>query len=61
MAARQFRKPANDVADLRHILRLRVVYTVLLKPYTPANIVIGGMSGAMPPVLGWRQSPQRAV
>jgi heme o synthase len=30
-----------------------VVYTVLLKPYTPQNIVIGGMSGAMPPVLGW--------
>jgi protoheme IX farnesyltransferase len=30
-----------------------VVYTVLLKPHTPQNIVIGGMSGAMPPVLGW--------
>ena len=30
-----------------------VVYTVLLKPYTPQNIVIGGASGAMPPVLGW--------
>jgi protoheme IX farnesyltransferase len=30
-----------------------IVYTVLLKPYTPQNIVIGGMSGAMPPVLGW--------
>jgi protoheme IX farnesyltransferase len=30
-----------------------VVYTVLLKPNTPQNIVIGGMSGAMPPVLGW--------
>ena len=30
-----------------------VVYTMLLKPYTPQNIVIGGMSGAMPPVLGW--------
>jgi protoheme IX farnesyltransferase len=30
-----------------------VVYTVLLKPYTPQNIVIGGMSGATPPVLGW--------
>jgi protoheme IX farnesyltransferase len=29
------------------------IYTVLLKPYTPQNIVIGGMSGAMPPVLGW--------
>ncbi len=30
-----------------------VIYTVLLKPNTPQNIVIGGASGAMPPVLGW--------
>jgi protoheme IX farnesyltransferase len=30
-----------------------VVYTVVLKPLTPQNIVIGGASGAMPPVLGW--------
>jgi protoheme IX farnesyltransferase len=30
-----------------------VVYTILLKPRTPQNIVIGGASGAMPPVLGW--------
>ncbi|HUN91519.1 MAG TPA: heme o synthase [Burkholderiaceae bacterium] len=30
-----------------------IVYTVLLKPHTPQNIVIGGISGAMPPVLGW--------
>jgi len=30
-----------------------VVYTVLLKPRTPQNIVIGGAAGAMPPVLGW--------
>jgi heme o synthase len=30
-----------------------VVYTVILKPNTPQNIVIGGTSGAMPPVLGW--------
>jgi protoheme IX farnesyltransferase len=30
-----------------------VVYTVFLKPNTPQNIVIGGASGAMPPVLGW--------
>ncbi len=30
-----------------------LVYTVLLKPATPQNIVIGGASGAMPPVLGW--------
>ncbi|MBV8604023.1 MAG: protoheme IX farnesyltransferase [Pelomonas sp.] len=30
-----------------------VVYTMVLKPLTPQNIVIGGASGAMPPVLGW--------
>ncbi|MGN6527414.1 MAG: heme o synthase [Burkholderiaceae bacterium] len=30
-----------------------IVYTLLLKPRTPQNIVIGGASGAMPPVLGW--------
>src|SRR4029453_19278003 len=30
-----------------------VIYTVILKPMTPRNIVIGGASGAMPPVLGW--------
>ena len=30
-----------------------VVYTVIVKPRTPQNIVIGGASGAMPPVLGW--------
>src|SRR3954470_6046729 len=30
-----------------------IVYTVILKPRTPQNIVIGGASGAMPPLLGW--------
>jgi heme o synthase len=30
-----------------------VIYTVILKPLTPQNIVIGGLAGAMPPVLGW--------
>jgi protoheme IX farnesyltransferase len=30
-----------------------VIYTIVLKPATPQNIVIGGASGAMPPVLGW--------
>jgi len=30
-----------------------LIYTVILKPLTPQNIVIGGASGAMPPVLGW--------
>ena len=30
-----------------------IIYTVILKPRTPQNIVIGGLSGAMPPALGW--------
>jgi protoheme IX farnesyltransferase len=30
-----------------------LIYTLLLKPNTPQNIVIGGLSGAMPPALGW--------
>jgi len=29
------------------------IYTLLLKPNTSQNIVIGGLSGAMPPALGW--------
>lgn len=30
-----------------------IIYTLILKPSTPQNIVIGGASGAMPPALGW--------
>ncbi|WP_329605399.1 heme o synthase [Zavarzinia marina] len=30
-----------------------VVYTMYLKRRTPQNIVIGGLSGALPPVIGW--------
>jgi heme o synthase len=30
-----------------------IFYTLVLKPATPQNIVIGGLSGAMPPILGW--------
>ena len=30
-----------------------LIYTMVLKPATPQNIVIGGLSGAMPPALGW--------
>ena len=30
-----------------------IIYTIVLKPATPQNIVIGGLSGAMPPLLGW--------
>jgi len=30
-----------------------VIYTMLLKRWTPQNIVIGGAAGAIPPVIGW--------
>jgi len=30
-----------------------IIYTIILKPRTPQNIVIRGLSGAMPPALGW--------
>jgi protoheme IX farnesyltransferase len=46
----------NDITmwlTLATFVGYAVVYTVVLKPMTPQNIVIGGASGAMPPVLGW--------
>ena len=30
-----------------------IIYTVFLKRATPQNIVIGGLAGAAPPLLGW--------
>lgn len=30
-----------------------VIYTMILKPRTPQNIVIGGAAGALPPMIGW--------
>ena len=30
-----------------------IIYTIILKPATPQNIVIGGLAGAMQPALGW--------
>ena len=41
------------VLTLATFVGYAIVYTVILKPLTPQNIVIGGASGAMPPVLGW--------
>jgi protoheme IX farnesyltransferase len=45
--------PLTMALTLATFVGYAVVYTVLLKPRTPQNIVIGGASGAMPPVLGW--------
>jgi protoheme IX farnesyltransferase len=49
----RFVNPLTMWLTLGTFLGYAVVYTVLLKPRTPQNIVIGGASGAMPPVLGW--------
>lgn len=49
----QWVNPLTMWLTLATFVGYAVVYTVLLKPRTPQNIVIGGASGAMPPVLGW--------
>jgi protoheme IX farnesyltransferase len=45
--------PLTMALTLATFVGYAIVYTVLLKPATPQNIVIGGASGAMPPLLGW--------
>src|SRR5437763_8501084 len=49
----RFVNPLTMILTLATFVGYAIVYTVLLKPATPQNIVIGGASGAMPPVLGW--------
>jgi protoheme IX farnesyltransferase len=41
------------VLTLASLFGYAVVYTLFLKRATPQNIVIGGLAGAMPPLLGW--------
>ncbi|MEO8848393.1 MAG: heme o synthase [Casimicrobiaceae bacterium] len=48
-----FVNPLTMWLTLATFVGYAIIYTVLLKPATPQNIVIGGASGAMPPVLGW--------
>ena len=48
-----FVNPLTMWLTLATFVGYAVIYTVLLKPATPMNIVIGGASGAMPPLLGW--------
>jgi len=48
-----FVNPLTMWLTLATFLGYAVIYTVILKPATPMNIVIGGASGAMPPLLGW--------
>jgi protoheme IX farnesyltransferase len=45
--------PLTMTLTLATFVGYAIIYTVLLKPATPQNIVIGGASGAMPPLLGW--------
>src|SRR5690349_22757549 len=54
----RFVNPLTMWLTLATFVGYAVVYTVLLKPATPQNIVIGGASGAMPPVLGWARSEE---
>ncbi len=59
-----FVNPLTMWLTLATFVGYAVIYTVILKPLTPQNIVIGGASGAMPPVLGWAavtgQMPEQA-
>ena len=49
----RFVNPLTMWLTLGTFVGYAVIYTVILKPATPQNIVIGGASGAMPPILGW--------
>jgi protoheme IX farnesyltransferase len=49
----EFVNPLTMWLTLGTFVGYAVIYTVVLKPATPQNIVIGGASGAMPPLLGW--------
>jgi protoheme IX farnesyltransferase len=48
-----FTNPLTMWLTIATFVGYAVIYTLLLKPRTPQNIVIGGASGAMPPALGW--------
>lgn len=48
-----FANPLTMWLTLLTFVGYAVIYTWLLKPATSQNIVIGGLSGAMPPALGW--------
>ncbi|OBP13245.1 protoheme IX farnesyltransferase [Rheinheimera sp. SA_1] len=45
--------PLTAWLTLASLFGYAVVYTMYLKRATPQNIVIGGLAGAMPPLLGW--------
>lgn len=45
--------PLTAILTFMSLIGYALVYTAFLKRATPQNIVIGGLAGAMPPVLGW--------
>ena len=45
--------PVTMWLTLFSLLGYAVIYTLFLKRATPQNITIGGLAGAMPPLLGW--------
>jgi protoheme IX farnesyltransferase len=48
-----FINPLTAWLTLASLVGYAFVYTMFLKRATPQNIVIGGLAGAMPPLLGW--------
>ena len=48
-----FVNPLTMWLTLATFVGYAIIYTIFLKPATPQNVVIGGASGAMPPILGW--------
>ena len=45
--------PLTAMLTFASLIGYAVIYTVFLKRATPQNIVIGGIAGAAPPLLGW--------
>lgn len=48
-----FINPLTAVLTFFGVIGYAVIYTLWLKRATPQNIVIGGLAGAIPPLLGW--------
>jgi protoheme IX farnesyltransferase len=48
-----FTNPLTGFLSLISLIGYAFFYTLYLKHHTPQNIVIGGLAGAMPPLLGW--------
>ena len=49
----QFVNPLSMWLTFATFVGYAIIYTIILKPRTPQNIVIGGGAGAFPPMIGW--------